>query len=138
MLCRKVEGTLVYSTKELDFLELEWHERNKHIVKKTVGGEEIELDMEGVLCERDIIYEDKDRIIAVRLLPCEVTSVKVGSMEEAGKVCYILGCLKVPSQIDGQLVKFPHDEKTEALLRSEGIYGQTGEEIFGDDILNVL
>ena len=103
-----------------------------------MGGEEIELCTDSVLCERDIIYEDADRIIAVRLLPCEVTSVKVGNAEEAGRLCYLLGCLGVPVQLDGQWVKFPHCEKTEELLKAEGFYGMTAEEVFGDKLLSVL
>ena len=139
MHCGKVLGKLVYSAKELDFLELEWHERKAdHLLKKTVGGEEIELCTDSVLCERDIIYEDADRIIAVRLLPCEVTSVKVGNAEESGRLCYLLGCLGVPVQLDGQWVKFPHCEKTEELLKAEGFYGVTAEEVFGDNLLSVL
>ncbi len=139
MVCSSVKGKLVYSSKDMDFIELEWFERDKRGLKKlTVGGEEIELDTGTVLADRDIVYEDKDRLIAVRLKPCEVMSVRVNSMTEIGALCYRLGSLGLAVSISGEWVKFPFDEAAADKLRAEGFYGQVSEEIFDSFILPSL
>lgn len=135
MVCTKVVGKLVYSNKQLDMVELEWNERNKQgLVKKTVGGEEITLSCGAMLNERDIVYEDKVRLIAVRLLPCKVISVRVSSIAEAGRVCHILGCLGLPVSIDGDWIKSPFDEKAQKHLNKSGSYTQVTDEVFDNFI----
>lgn len=136
MLCSKVTGKLVYSNKQLDFVELEWFERNNpHITKKTVGGEEITLEYDIVLGDRDIVYEDERRLISVRLLPCKVLSARVNSIGEAGYACYALGLAGLPVSIDGEWVKAPYDEAGAELLKEKGVFFQTAEEIFEATLL---
>ena len=86
MVCSKVMGKLVYSNKQLDFIELEWFERNApHLTKNTVGGKEVTLEYDIVLGDRDIIFEDEKDLIAVKLLPCRILSARVNSITEAGR-----------------------------------------------------
>lgn len=131
MVCSKVTGKLVYSNKQIDFVELEWFERNSpHITKRTVGGEEITLEYDIILGDRDIVYEDEKSLISVRLIPCRVLSARVNSMAEAGSACYALGLAGLPVSIDGEWVKAPYDENGEKHLKEKGIFYQVTEEIF--------
>lgn len=138
MVCNKVQGKLVYSNKQLDFIELEWFERDKQgLVKKTVGGEEITLSCGATLNERDIVFEDKVRLIAVRLLPAKVMSVRVSDIAEAGRVCHILGSPGLPVSIQDEWIKAPFDEKAQKYISESGSYTQTADEVFDDFVLPI-
>lgn len=134
MLCTKVSGKLVYSAKQLAFVELCWNERDQKGLKKlSTDGEEIELSIEKRLEDRDIIFEDKERLIAIRLLPCKVMAVRVNTFGEVGRLCHLLGSFGLPFCLDDEWVRFPFesdDERLSARLKSSGFYGQVSEEIF--------
>ena len=79
----------------IDWLELEWHETTKRILRKrTRSGTEVSLKFlneNPFLGEGDILYENEQMIIAVSILPCEVIVIKPGSMFEMASVCYEIG-----------------------------------------------
>ena len=131
MVCSKVMGKLVYSNKQLDFIELEWFERNApHLTKNTVGGKEVTLEYDIVLGDRDIIFEDEKDLIAVKLLPCRILSSRVNRITEAGRACYLLGLAGLPVSIDAEWIKAPYDERAAKLLKEKEIFYQVTEEIF--------
>lgn len=102
MICETVLGNLKYrleNKKEVDYVDIEWHEAFKKIHKKfTYSGTEVgirlgnEILLSG-LRDGDILYEDNLRIIAVNIPKCEVIKISIdedhGFM--LGKVCYEVG-----------------------------------------------
>lgn len=105
MIIEKVVGNVGesrYQNKEIDYVDLEWHEVHKKLHKKrTRGGKEIGIRLgDSVLLkglrQGDVLYEDADSIIAVNILSCKMILVDIhGShlhmLEMLGKVCYEIG-----------------------------------------------
>lgn len=76
----------------VDYVGLEWYELDKKLLRKTLeNGEDIGIRLQNHLHEGDILYADEKRIIAVKILPCELTVVKVASMQAMGRLCFELG-----------------------------------------------
>lgn len=107
MLCEKVLGKLGdfdIKNKQLERVEIEWHEAFKRIHKKTTDmGTEIGIRMDDSILSRglyedDVIYEDEDRVISVSTPPCEIISIALtnGNEKMAAKVCYEIGNRHAP------------------------------------------
>lgn len=122
MICEGVIGKLEKGCgKNIQYVGIEWFERGKHILRKTLpSGEEIGIKPDRPLADGDILFEDKDRIIAVKLLPCELINVKVSSITEMGRVCFELGNRHLSLLISENSVKCPYDEPTFEYLKKIG------------------
>lgn len=72
MVITKVAGNIDdfdTSNKEVDWLELEWEELNKRILRKTTeGGRDVAVSLEtsGTLRYGDVLFEDGDTLVAIR------------------------------------------------------------------------
>ncbi len=113
MIAEKIIGKLGKTEKTVDYVKIEWFERDKKILRKiTSSGEEIGIRTESALNEGDILYEDENKIIAVEIAPCSLISVSVNSMQEMGRLCFELGNRHLSLSIGENTVKCPFDEPT--------------------------
>lgn len=86
--------------KNIDWLELEWYEANKRILrKKTKAGREIVMKFlkeNQNLTQGDIICEDAETIVAIDIQPCESIIIKPKDNFEVAAVCYEIGNKHLP------------------------------------------
>lgn len=117
MIAEKIYGKLGETEKKVEYVTIDWFERDKKILRKTTSsGEDIGIKTESVLNEGDVIYEDENRVIAVEIAPCSLISVHVHSMEKMGRLCFELGNRHLSLSIGENTVKCPFDEPTFSYL----------------------
>ena len=127
MLVLKKIGNINYNTidsKAIDWLQLEWHETRKRILRKqTVSGKEVAikfLNENPDLMEGDILFEDDNNIIAVSVLPCECIVIKPTSMFEMASICYEIGNKHLPLFYEEESLLVPFDAPLMKLLSAQG------------------
>lgn len=121
MIAEKIIGKLGETSKKVDTVTIDWFERDKKLLRKTVSsGEEIGIKTDEPLNEGDILYEDDKRVIAVEIAPCDLVSVSVSSMQEMGRLCFELGNRHLSLSIAENCVKCPYDEPTFEYLKRLG------------------
>lgn len=122
MICEGIIGKLGEDCgKNVQYVGIDWFERDKHVIRKKLpSGEEIGIKSESPLSSGDIIFEDKDRIVVVKLLPCELLNVKISNIKEMGRVCFELGNRHLSLLISEDSVKCPYDEPTFEHLKKLG------------------
>lgn len=102
MICEAILGNLnnkVENKKEVDYVDIEWHEAFKKIHKKyTYSGSELGIRLGNDILTRglrdgDILYEDNIRVIAVNIPKCDVIKIQIDDDHSfmLGKVCYEVG-----------------------------------------------
>lgn len=102
MICQEVLGNLknrVANKKEVDYVDIEWHEAFKRIHKKyTYSGTELGIRLGNDILTKglrngDVLYEDNSRIIAVNVPKCNVIRIEIDEDHSfmLGKVCYEIG-----------------------------------------------
>ncbi len=102
MLIIKKLGNINLSSpdKNIDWLNLEWHETAKRILhKKTRSGKEITmkfLNENQHLTQGDILYEDTETIVAIDIQLCEAVVINPKNMFEMAAVCYEIGNKHLP------------------------------------------
>lgn len=102
MLIQQKLGNINSSTtnKNIDWLNLEWHETNKRILhKKTRAGKEITMKFlkeNQNLTQGDIIFEDAETIVAIDIQQCEAIVIKPKTMFELASICYEIGNKHLP------------------------------------------
>ncbi|MCI5750938.1 MAG: urease accessory protein UreE [Oscillospiraceae bacterium] len=123
MIAEKILGN-IHSDKvgvPVDTVELEWFEADgKRLRKTTSGGRDIGIAVGEKLRDGDILYLDNEVCIAVTIAECELTEVKVSSMEEMGRVCFEIGNRHLPLKISADKVLIPYDGPTEQHLKNLG------------------
>lgn len=126
MVVEKILGNLSnYDLKDrtLDKVWIEWYELEKKLLKKiTESGEEVGIRLENHLHEGDILYADESRVVAVDILPCELTAVTVSTMQEMGRLCFELGNRHLSLSIEEHQVTVPYDEPTFSYLEKLGFH----------------
>lgn len=126
MLIQTKTGNLSDRTnnKAVDWLPLQWHETRKRILrKKTAGGKEVAvkfLNENPDLTEGDILFEDKETIIVVSVLPCDCIVIKPGNMFEMASVCYEIGNKHLPLFYEHESLLVPFDAPLMRLLQAQG------------------
>lgn len=121
MITEKVYGKLSQTQKKVEYVSIDWFEREKRLLRKTTdAGTEIGIKIDVPLNENDIIYEDDNRVIAVTIAPSELICVSVSSMQEMGQLCFELGNRHLPIRIGESDVKCPFDEPTFEYLKKLG------------------
>lgn len=97
----------------IDALEIEWYETNKRILhKSTKSGMEIILKFLGEnpdLKDGDIMWQDKNKIIAVEIKRCECLVIRPQSMLSASTVCYEIGNKHLPLFYEGDELLVPYE-----------------------------
>lgn len=121
----------------IDFVLLDWFELDgKRLRKTTEGGQEIGIAVNKKLDDGDILYKDSKLCIAVKLTECELTKIKVSSMEEMGRLCFEIGnrhlSLKITEENE---VLIPYDAPTEQHLKNLGFSCEKIIDSFGNFIV---
>lgn len=108
----------------IDYVDIDWHEIHKKIHRKfTNKGEEIgmrfgdDILVHG-LKQDDILFESKEKIIAVNILPCDALVIEIPSTYLVAKVCYEIGNKHAPlfrGTTDTEFI-IPYDKPLEVLL----------------------
>lgn len=131
MIIEKILGKLGDTAKKVETVSVDWFERDKKLLRKTTSsGEDIGIRVSSPLNEGDILYEDENRIIAVKIAPCDLVSVKVSSMTEMGRLCFELGNRHLSLSISEDTVKCPFDEPTFEYLKRLGFGAEKVHEKF--------
>jgi len=136
MVAEKILGNIKdyeINGRKTDKIGLEWYELEKKLLKKTTdSGEEIGIRLKHPPREGDILYADNSRIVAVELLPCELTVVRVNTMKEMGHLCFELGNRHLSLAIEDRQVTIPYDEPTFLYLERLGFRPERKEGKFRD------
>ena len=126
MLIQQKQGNISNGSvnKNIDWLQLEWHETRKRILRKqTQRGNDISikfLNENPGLTEGDILFEDDKTIIAVSVLPCECIVIKPTNMFEMASVCYEIGNKHLPFFYEEESLLVPFDAPLMRLLSAQG------------------
>ena len=121
------------SNKEIDWLELEWEELNKRILrKKSDNGRDIAISLEGDtrLNYGDILKEDGNEIVAVRTKLEEVYVIQPKTMQEMGKAAFEIGNRHTPCIIEDNEILVRYDYTLETLLDEVGVSYEKAERRF--------
>lgn len=121
------------SNKNIDWLELEWEELNKRILrKKTLNGTEIaiSLDKDDSLQYGDVLYEDENTLIAIRTKLERVFVIKPTTMQEMGKAAFEIGNRHTPCIIEDNEILVRYDHTLEKLLDEVGVPYEESERRF--------
>ncbi len=110
--------------RQTDWLELEWFELHKRILRKhTRSGTEIvfrSLDKDPEFTDGDILFADGDKIIAVRVLPCDAIVLKPAGMFDMASACYEIGNKHAPLFYQDEELLVPFDMPLYRSLQSFG------------------
>lgn len=127
MIIEKIVGNLEdyeSSTKQIDWLELEWEELNKRILrKKTESGTDVALSLEssGTLEYGDVLFEDEDTLIAVRTKLEKAYVIKPKTMKEMGEIAFEIGNRHTPCIISNEEILVRYDKTIERLMDEVGV-----------------
>lgn len=101
------------TSKNIDYLDLEWFETTKRIQrKKSRQGTEIAIKFlrEGQrLRQGDILFENEENIIVVNILETEAIVISPATLLEMGTVCYEIGNKHMPLFIQDNKVMMPFE-----------------------------
>lgn len=95
----------VQSSRELDFLELEWFDTTKRVIREfTRGRREVGFrNLTGrALLHGDILYADEEVCVVLQILPCACIVFKPESTRDMAIVCFEIGNKHVPIFINAQ------------------------------------
>lgn len=135
MLCEKIIKKPLDDNKRTDIVLIEWFERDKKLLRKTTSaGDEIGIMSDEPLCSGDILYEDDEKQVVVRISPCDLISVKIKSLKCMGRLCFELGNRHLSISISDDTVKAPYDEPTFEYLKKLGFDVSKVNEEFTDFI----
>jgi urease accessory protein len=111
-------------SKVIDYLELEWHETGKRILRKrTHSGQEVSLRFlkeAPALASGDILYEDDARVIVVEIRPCEVIVLQPRFLYDMALACYEIGNRHLPLFYEGGWLLMPFDAPVFRMLEKAG------------------
>ncbi|MGN0182125.1 MAG: urease accessory protein UreE [Candidatus Ornithomonoglobus sp.] len=132
MIVEKISGRFGGKTsKYVDRVYVDWFERDKRLLKKTSsGGVEIGMRLEEPLCDGDILYEDKNRIIIVEMNKTVLIKISVSDIIEMGRLCFEIGNRHISLAIQPEYVKIPYDEPTYNYLKKIGFRVELVKEKF--------
>lgn len=116
MIVDKIIGNLKeidVTGKKIEFVPVDWYDQDKKILKKKLdSGEEIGIRISGHLHDKDILFQDQERVIAIDILPCDMIVVSISDILEMGRVCFELGNRHLPLEIEENCVKLVYDKPT--------------------------
>jgi urease accessory protein len=117
--------------RRIDWLDLTWAQALQRAIRQTTrGGEKVRiLTRLGVrLRHGDVLRRATDDApaVAINIRPCQLLFARPGSSRDLASLCYELGNLHVPLQIDNSRVMTISDGPVEAVLVKLGIPYETG------------
>ena len=112
------------ANRDIDWLQLEWFESNKRILrKKTNAGTEIifrSLDKDPEFTDGDILYADAEKLVVIKIKPCEAIVIIPASAFEMAAVCYEIGNKHLPLFYGNNELLVPFELPLFRLLSSLG------------------
>ena len=136
MVVEKIIGNIYemdINGRKIDKVFLEWFELDKKLLKKvSESGEEIGIRVDERLEEGSILYMDEDRVIVTELLPCELSVMKVETMQQMGRLCFEIGNRHLSLSIKENQVAVVYDEPTFIYLEKLGFSPEKKLEKFSD------
>ncbi|WP_432362078.1 urease accessory protein UreE [Sporosarcina sp. UB5] len=136
MLITKIAGNLndiESSDKNIDWLEVEWEDLNKRIMRKeTENGTEVAISLESgnTLRYGDVLYEDENTLIAIRTKLEKVYVIKPKTMQEMGKMAFEIGNRHTMCIIEEDEILVRYDETLEKLIDEVGVSYEQSERRF--------
>lgn len=136
MIITKIVGNLddfSSTDKTIDWLELEWEELNKRILrKKTKSGMDIAISLEssGTLEYGDVLYEDENTLVVIRTRLEKALVIKPGTMREMGKTAFEIGNRHTACIIEDNEILVRYDHTLEKLLDEVGVAYEQSERRF--------
>ncbi|MGJ1431155.1 urease accessory protein UreE [Sphingobacterium spiritivorum] len=111
---------------EKDYLELEWYETDKGILRRfTTGGREIGFRNQTAqsLENGDVIFRDTSLCVAIRILPCLCLVIHPVNMLEMANVCFEIGNRHLPVSIrSSSEVVIAYEDPLYRLLVKQGYH----------------
>jgi len=111
----------------VDYLELEWYELNKRILRKhTLGNQEVGIQFEGgaaSLADGDVLAEFEDMVIVIKVKADECMAIIASNNYELARMCYEIGNRHAPLFIDehdDKRLLLPKDKPLQLLLEKMG------------------
>ncbi|WP_194776197.1 urease accessory protein UreE [Pararhodonellum marinum] len=110
--------------KEIHYLDLEWYELNSgKLTRETDHGLKVQIRKSSnhVYQDHDLIYIDSEKIIRIRLKPCDCIVISSQNLNEVGQVSFAIGNQHLPiflNQEDELLLAY--DGKSYQMLSSFG------------------
>ena len=136
MVVEKIIGNrkdMELSDREIDIVPMEWYELDRKLLRKdSMQGEELGIRVEERLKDGDILYMDDKKAIVLELKPCELSVMKVETMEQMGRLCFELGNRHLSLSIQPHQVSVIYDEPTFAYLEKLGFAPEKKVEKFTD------
>ncbi|QTD39990.1 urease accessory protein UreE [Sporosarcina sp. Te-1] len=137
MLIEKIIGNLGDQEeavgKRMEWVELDWEELSKRILRtETTAGTDIALriDQEAPLQYGDLLFEDEERVIAIRTKMEPVLVIRPRTMTEMGKAAFELGNRHTPSLIVEDEIVVRADHTLVPLLDEVGVPYESTERRF--------
>lgn len=136
MIITKIVGHLnnfESTNKTIDWLELEWEELNKRIMRKqTENGTDVSISLEssGHLHYGDVLYEDENTLIVIRTKLEKVYVIKPKTMKEMGKMAFEIGNRHTPCIIEDDEILVRYDHTLEKLMDEVGVCYEQSERRF--------
>lgn len=93
------------SDREEDFLEIEWYEASKTIIRRrTKKGRDLAIRKNNrvPLQDGDILWFDNISYIQLVIRPCDCIVVTPRNMKEMGVICFEIGNMHLPIYIDNE------------------------------------
>jgi urease accessory protein len=126
MFCQHILGNVedetspfASSSRRHDELEIRWWEMDRRALRKfSRSGREVRLllPLGQALSDGDVLIDEGETIVVVRVAPAEVLVIRPRDMTEMGLVALIAGNLHAPAQVvDGEILIAP-DGPIEAAL----------------------
>jgi urease accessory protein len=107
---------------DIDVVIIEWYETNKRILHKhTASGIGITtrfLQENHKLQEGDILWQDKNLVIAVQIKPCECVVITPTNMLAAASLCYEIGNRHLPLFYEGDDLLVPYELPLHNILQA--------------------
>lgn len=116
---------------EQDYVELEWYEAGRHILRKTTtNGRDISFRMlqEGQrLKHGDIVYSDTRVFIRITIKPCAAIVIAPKNLPDMARACYEIGNKHSPLFLEGDELTMPYDKPMFLWLEAAGFQPQQAE-----------
>lgn len=121
----------------IDWIDLTWSQCHQRALRKhTRGGRPVRLLLGlGVSLRHGDILDRGEPVVAVNLLPEDVIVATPATASACGELCYELGSLHAPVQLDGHDVLTICDGPVEGLLQRLGIAYQIASRRFEPTLL---
>ena len=134
MIIEKVKGRLKDTDvhgRSIVYVDIEWFEKDKKLLRKTASdGTEVGIRLQVSMADGDILYEDAEKLMVVRILPTELIHIDVFSMREMGRLCFEIGNRHLSVSIRDSFAEIPYDAPTFEYLQKLGFKAEKIQGIF--------